>query len=88
MQQGAERLKLALGGLKDSDAPAKQPKFQAAKLSQGIQFDGKQDFSCKNEVSEITWPTSACWPDSSQNIAMISESESDDPAKSLPNTSH
>jgi hypothetical protein len=41
MQQGAERLKPALGELKDSDAFAKQPKFQATKLSQAIQFNGK-----------------------------------------------
>jgi hypothetical protein len=53
-QQGAEKLKPALGGLKYSDASAKWPKFQAAKPLQAIQFDGKWDFSHKNEVSEIT----------------------------------
>ena len=45
MQQGAKGLKPALGGLKDSDAFAKRPKFQASKVSQSIQFDGTRDFS-------------------------------------------
>jgi hypothetical protein len=50
--QGAEGLKPALGGLKDSDAFAKRPKFQASKLLQAIKFDGTQNFSHKNDVSD------------------------------------
>ena len=54
-QRGAsEGLKPAPGGLKDSDAFAKRPKFQASKLSQAIQFDGTRDFSRKNVVSAVT----------------------------------
>jgi hypothetical protein len=51
-QQGTKGLKPALGGLKDSDSFAKQPKFQASKLSQTIQFDGTRYFSRKNNVSD------------------------------------
>lgn len=52
--QRAEGLKPVLGGLKDSDAFAKWPKFLASKSSQAIQFDGTQDFSRKNNVSDTS----------------------------------
>ena len=70
-----------LGGLKDSDAFAKKPKVKQLKPAQVVGtmwFDGTRDFSRKNRVCSSRFEICRLSLDSSQDVAIVSESESDD----------